>query len=97
MRYLHVVIFYLFETIYLGFTGIDAPYQIPEHPDVVVDTSTVSIDLSVEIIIEKLAERVSEVIFKCNSFGVPNIEISFLYESKSSDNERDFEYHISVH
>ena len=41
-----------------GFTGIDAPYQTPEHPDVILDTSVVSIDRSIEMIVGKLAERV---------------------------------------
>ncbi|CAF1301693.1 unnamed protein product [Adineta ricciae] len=40
-----------------GFTGIDAPYQPPPHPDIVIDTSIVSLDRSIEMIIAKLAER----------------------------------------
>ncbi|CAF0806287.1 unnamed protein product [Rotaria sp. Silwood1] len=40
-----------------NFTGIDAPYQAPVHPDVIVDTSIISIDRSLEMIIGKLAER----------------------------------------
>lgn len=44
----------------VGFTGIDAPYQAPEHPDVIIDTNVVSVDRSIVMITEKLAERVSE-------------------------------------
>ncbi|CAF1303411.1 unnamed protein product [Adineta ricciae] len=40
-----------------GFTGIDAPYQPPAHPDIVIDTSIVPLDRSIEMIIAKLAER----------------------------------------
>lgn len=43
----------------LGFTGIDAPYQLPVNPDLIVDTSAISLDRCIELIIEKLAERVS--------------------------------------
>ena len=45
---------------FVGFTGIDAPYQVPEHPDVIIDTNVVSVDRSIVMITEKLAERVSE-------------------------------------
>ncbi|CAF1001525.1 unnamed protein product [Rotaria sordida] len=40
-----------------NFTGIDAPYQAPAHPEVIIDTSIISIDRSIEMIIGKLAER----------------------------------------
>jgi len=40
-----------------GFTGVDAPYEPPLHPDLVIDTSVVSLDRSIELIISKLAER----------------------------------------
>ncbi|CAF0733265.1 unnamed protein product [Adineta steineri] len=40
-----------------GFTGIDSPYQSPVHPDVIIDTSLISINRSLEMIIGKLAER----------------------------------------
>ncbi|CAF4867437.1 unnamed protein product [Rotaria sp. Silwood1] len=42
-----------------GFTGIDAPYETPKNPDLTIDTSIVSIDQAVEMILSKLAERVS--------------------------------------
>ncbi|CAF3906635.1 unnamed protein product, partial [Rotaria sp. Silwood1] len=40
-----------------GFTGIDAPYETPKNPDLTIDTSIVSIDRAVEMILSKLAER----------------------------------------
>ena len=42
-----------------GFTGIDSPYEVPESPDVNVDTSVLSTNQSVEKIIQKLAEHVN--------------------------------------
>ena len=42
----------------IGFTGIDAPYEAPPNPDVTIDTSQFSIDRAIEMVIEKLAERV---------------------------------------
>lgn len=43
----------------LAFTGVDAPYEAPEQPDVSIDTSLVTVDRAVQMIIEKLAEQVS--------------------------------------
>ncbi|CAF5218978.1 unnamed protein product, partial [Rotaria magnacalcarata] len=40
-----------------NFTGIDAPYQEPLNPDVVIDTSVISIERALELIIEQLAQR----------------------------------------
>lgn len=37
-----------------GFTGIDDPYEIPEHPEIVVDTANQTIDESVNQIMEYL-------------------------------------------
>lgn len=48
---------------YLDFTGIDAPYQEPQNPDLVIDTSVVPIEHSIEMIVEKLAEQVSSLNF----------------------------------
>ena len=39
-----------------GFTGIDDPYEVPENPEVRLDTSTTSIADCVQIIIDKLIE-----------------------------------------
>ena len=47
------------KNVFLGFTGIDAPYEPPKHPDLLIDTSMVSIKRAVEMIMSKLAERVS--------------------------------------
>lgn len=43
----------------LGFTGIDAPYDIPKNPDLTIDTSIISTERTIEILMSKLAERVS--------------------------------------
>jgi sulfate adenylyltransferase len=37
-----------------NFTGISDPYEIPENPEVELDTSQYSIDESVDIILEKI-------------------------------------------
>ena len=39
-----------------GFTGIDDPYEVPEHPEVVCYTDRESVGVCVEKIIQKLAE-----------------------------------------
>lgn len=36
------------------FTGISSPYEVPMNPDLVIDTSLVSVDTAVSIIIERL-------------------------------------------
>ena len=40
-----------------GFTGIDAPYEAPENPEISVNTAEMSIEESVEYLIEQLTER----------------------------------------
>jgi adenylylsulfate kinase-like enzyme len=35
----------------LGFTGIDAPYEVPEAPDLVLDTTTLSVEESVAVLL----------------------------------------------
>jgi adenylyl-sulfate kinase len=40
-----------------GFTGIDAPYEAPEHPDVRLDTSALSVAEAVERVMAVLSER----------------------------------------
>lgn len=37
-----------------NFTGIDSPYEAPEHPEIYIDTTKVSADKAVELIINKL-------------------------------------------
>jgi len=39
-----------------NFTGIDAPYEEPEHPELIVDTDKETIDESTEKVIKKLQE-----------------------------------------
>lgn len=38
-----------------GFTGIDAPYEEPEDPEITIDTNRLSIDESVNVIVKYLA------------------------------------------
>lgn len=42
----------------LDFTGISSPYEAPIHPDVVIETAKSSLDDSVALLFEKIAERV---------------------------------------
>ncbi len=37
-----------------GFTGIDDPYEAPEHPEIVVDTRTLTPELAAHRILVKL-------------------------------------------
>jgi adenylyl-sulfate kinase len=37
-----------------GFTGIDDPYEPPEHPDLVLDTTTASVDESAAAVVDSL-------------------------------------------
>jgi sulfate adenylyltransferase len=37
-----------------GFTGIDDPYEVPEHAEVVVDTQNLSSELAAHRILVKL-------------------------------------------
>lgn len=38
------------------FTGISSPYEIPEHPDIIIDTMKLSINESVAKVVEKVLE-----------------------------------------
>ncbi len=40
------------------FTGISAPYEAPENPDIVIKTEELSVDLAVEAILKKLLPRI---------------------------------------
>ncbi|MEP6777099.1 MAG: adenylyl-sulfate kinase [Chthoniobacterales bacterium] len=42
----------------LDFTGIDAPYEAPQDPEIVVSTESQSVEESVSIILEKVLSRV---------------------------------------
>lgn len=44
------------------FTGIDSPYEIPSHPELRLDTSTMSVETCVDTLIAYLLER--ELIFR---------------------------------
>jgi adenylylsulfate kinase-like enzyme len=37
-----------------NFTGIDDPYEAPEHPELTLDTRTLSVDRCVAIVLERL-------------------------------------------
>ena len=37
------------------FTGIDSPYEEPEHPEIRIETMTTSPDVAVGLIVRKLA------------------------------------------
>ena len=43
-----------------NFTGISSPYEAPQNPDIVVDTSKHSVEECVDIILEKLESYLSE-------------------------------------
>lgn len=40
-----------------GFTGVDAPYEIPENPDVYLNTGTMSLEECVSKVVEVLRDR----------------------------------------
>ena len=40
-----------------NFTGLDAPYEVPEHPELRLDTSAMTADQAAERVIALLAER----------------------------------------
>ncbi|MEE2750954.1 MAG: adenylyl-sulfate kinase [Myxococcota bacterium] len=40
-----------------GFTGVDAPYEPPEHAEVTVDLSHTSVDSAVTLVLQALEER----------------------------------------
>jgi len=41
-----------------GFTGIDAPYEAPEHPELIVDTTTGSVEQGASAIVAALQARI---------------------------------------
>jgi bifunctional enzyme CysN/CysC len=40
-----------------NFTGIDSPYEAPEHPEIRIDTTALSADEAADLIVEKLLAR----------------------------------------
>ncbi len=43
----------------LNFTGIDSPYEVPEHPDITINTDLLSLDTSVEKLLQPVLSRIS--------------------------------------
>lgn len=43
-----------------NFTGIDAPYEAPSHPDIELDTTKVSVEEAVEMVIRHIENKLSE-------------------------------------
>jgi adenylylsulfate kinase len=39
------------------FTGIDDPFEAPEHPELVLDTRTLTVEQSVSAVLERLGDR----------------------------------------
>ena len=39
-----------------NFTGITSPYEVPQNPDITVDTSNITIEEAADIVIKKLEE-----------------------------------------
>src|SRR5215216_3350301 len=39
------------------FTGIDDPFEVPEHPELVLDTRTLTVEQSVSAVLERLGDR----------------------------------------
>lgn len=42
------------------FTGINAPYESPENPDITIDTTKVSVDEAAETIIETISKKLEQ-------------------------------------
>ena len=40
-----------------NFTGIDDPFEVPEHPELVLDTRTLTVEQSVSAVLERLGDR----------------------------------------
>jgi bifunctional enzyme CysN/CysC len=40
-----------------NFTGIDSPYEVPENPEIHIDTTKLSADAAADLIVEKLLNR----------------------------------------
>jgi bifunctional enzyme CysN/CysC len=39
------------------FTGIDSPYEVPEHAEVRIETARLSAEAAADVILEELARR----------------------------------------
>lgn len=40
-----------------NFTGIDSPYEVPEHPDITIQTNEISIEKAVEVLVHYVEPR----------------------------------------
>jgi len=40
------------------FTGINAPYEVPEHPDVILDTESADLEHCVEVLLQEIRGRI---------------------------------------
>jgi adenylylsulfate kinase-like enzyme len=43
-----------------NFTGIDAPYEAPSHPDIEVDTTKVSVEEAAGLVVKHIENKLSE-------------------------------------
>ena len=43
-----------------NFTGIDAPYEAPSHPSIEIDTTKVSVEDAVEMVMQHIENKLSE-------------------------------------
>jgi adenylylsulfate kinase len=41
-----------------NFTGIDSPYEVPEHPDVVIHTNDVSVEQALAVLVQYVEPRI---------------------------------------
>lgn len=41
------------------FTGISAPYEAPENPELVIDTGTMTVDESIDVVVEYIQRNIS--------------------------------------
>jgi len=41
-----------------NFTGIDSPYEVPQHPDVIVHTNEVSVDQALAMLVQHVEQRI---------------------------------------
>ena len=41
------------------FTGVSAPYEAPENPELVIDTGTMTVDESIDVVAEYIQRNIS--------------------------------------
>ncbi|MFO7939238.1 MAG: adenylyl-sulfate kinase, partial [Bacteroidales bacterium] len=42
-----------------NFTGVDAPYEAPEHPDVEIKSDKMTVEQATEALLEKIVPKIS--------------------------------------